>query len=151
MSPVAARAYGPVMPLFHPWRVLRGLPDVTLRWERMPGRLGHWCQRSRTITLHPDQSQAERRSTLSHELRHLAAGHAEECSAATELEVCVQAARDLIALDALADALVWSQDEWEVADELWVDVETARARIDNLTESEKSYIERRMAANEGAA
>lgn len=150
-SPVAGRSYGPRMSPWHPWRALAGRPDITLRWERMPGRLGQWCALTRTITLHPDQSQAERRSTLTHELRHVAAGHVGVCSPLVESQVNDQAARDLISLDDLADALLWSQDEWEVADALWVDVATARDRIDRLTDAEKVYIEGRIADREGSA
>lgn len=82
---------------WHPWRLLRNQPDIALRWERMPGRLGSWCERTRTITLHPDQSQAERRSTLTHELAHAAAGHGGACSQLVEAQVDNQAARELIA------------------------------------------------------
>jgi hypothetical protein len=117
----------------------------------MDDRLGQWCEQTRTITLHPDQSQRERRSTLAHELRHADAGHRGPCCGLVEWRVSEQAARDLIGLEALADALVWTQDEWEVADELWVDVETARIRIATLTKTEKTYIESRIAAREGAA
>lgn len=131
--------------VWHPWRTLRSRPNITLRWERMR----QWCELTRTITLHPDQNQRERRSTLAHELRHAEAAHRGHCAPAVERRVCERAARDLIGIEALADALVWSQDEWEVAEELWVDVETARARIESLTPPEKDYIERRVAAREG--
>lgn len=148
---VAASSYGPLMHRRHPWRALASHPEITLRWERMPGRLGQWCAFTQTITLHPDQSQAERRSTLTHELRHVAAGHVGACSPLVEEQMDDQAARELISLDDLADALLWSQDEWEVADALWVDVATARDRIDRLTEAEKTYIEGRITAQEGSA
>ncbi|MDP9397461.1 MAG: hypothetical protein M3P96_06365 [Actinomycetota bacterium] len=54
-------------------------------------------------------------------------------------------------MSALADVLAWSQDEWEVAESLDVDVDTARTRIAELTEDEKAHIERRIAEREGAA
>lgn len=136
---------------WHPWRVLARLPEIKLRWERMPGLLGAWHHTSGTITLHPDQSQAERRCTLTHELIHAERGHEGRCCGLVERQVQAETARRLIPLDALATALVWTQDEWEVADELWVDVETARVRIENLTDPEKHYIERRIAAREDAA
>ena len=42
------------------------------------------------------------------------------------------AARRLIPLDALADALRWARDLTELADELWVDEPTVRCRLDTL-------------------
>lgn len=147
MSEVAAS----VPPMLHPWRSLRRHQDITVRWKRMPGLLGTWCERTRTITLHPDQSQRQRRCTLTHETIHAERGHQGNCTGAVERAVNLESARRLIPLDRLAEALAWSQDEGEVADELWVDVETTRARIDGLTDTEKNYIEHRIAAKEEAA
>ncbi len=136
--------------VWHPWRAIRERPDITVKWERIPGRLGEWCQRTKTMTLHPDQSQRQRRCTVTHELIHAERGHYGVCRSTVERAVSVEAARRLIPLDRLADALVWSQDEWEVSEDLWVDVPTTRLRIETLTQAEKDYIERRIAAREGA-
>lgn len=90
---------------YHPWRALRGLPHITLRWSAAVarGRVdGH------TITLHPLLTQAERRSTLAHELVHLERGPAPpHLTAREELLVEEIAARRLVDLDDLADAIVW--------------------------------------------
>lgn len=136
---------------WHPWRTLARLPEITLAWERMPGLLGSWHSLTKTITLHPDQSQAQRRCTLTHELVHHERGDVGRCHGPVERAVHEEAARRLITIEALADALVWSQDEWEVAQEVWTDVPTARLRINALTDAEKDYIESRIAAREGVA
>lgn len=141
----------PSPPMWHPWATLGRRPDITLRWEPMSGRLGQWCHRTRTITLDPRQSQAERRSTLTHELRHAEHGHAGRCCGSVERRVSAEAARLLITDEALVAALLWSQDEHELAEELWVDVATVRARLDDLTDQEKAEIERRIGERETAA
>lgn len=141
--------YGPpIMSRWHPWRALSRLPDITLRWERTPGLLGTWCGITRTISLHPDQNQAERRSTLSHEIIHAERGHVGECSGAIERAVHEEAARRLIPLSDLAEAVVWSVDEWEMSEDLWVDQNTVRTRLDTLMRWEQDYIEQRLAAKE---
>lgn len=77
--------------------------------------------------------QAERRATLTHEIAHLERGdvpphmHARE-----ERIVSLIAARRLIPLDRLADALRWARDLTELAEELWVDEPTVRCRLDGL-------------------
>lgn len=135
---------------WHPWRALSRLPEITLRWDRAPGLLGSWHHVTKTITLHPEQSQAQRRCTLTHELVHYERGDVGRCTGLLERTVHEEAARRLITIEALADALVWTQDEWEVAQEVWTDVETARLRIDTLTAEETAYIEARIAAREAS-
>ncbi len=137
--------------VWHPWRAIRDQPDITVRWAEMNSRLGAWDEGTRTMTLDPRQLQHERRVTATHEAIHAERRHAGRCCGLVERQVQLETARRLISLDSLADALVWTQDEWEVAEELWVDVETARVRIDKLTDTEKDYIERRIAAKGDAA
>jgi hypothetical protein len=54
------------------------------------------------------------------------------------------AAKRLIPFEALVDAMVWSGDDHELADELWVDVATVRDRLASLTRRECEEITRRM-------
>lgn len=137
---------------WHPWRALRTFPDVTLHWARRPGLLGTWSSTTRTITLHPDQSHAERRCKLTHELVHAERNDTGSCDIKTELQVHRLAARRLITRAALIDALAWSGDEYELAEELWVDVDTIRVRLAGLTAAEQDDIYRRLwPRNEGAA
>lgn len=131
--------------MYHPWRALRELTDWTLHWRPMHGRLGLTNWGDRTITLHPDQDQAQRRSTLAHELQHVARGPVpDHCRAREERTVDQLAARNLIGLDALADALAWSHNIIEAADELWVDADLLRVRLNHLHPSEVHYLRRRL-------
>lgn len=115
------------------------MEDWTLHFVDLPaGVLGATDTEARTIYLRPGMTQAQRRSTLAHELEHAADP--------SSLEHCVDevAVRKLIPLDVLADALRWSLDEYELSRELWVDVPTVRARLGSLTDDEKDQIERML-------
>lgn len=125
--------------MFHPWRTLRQMEDWTLEFAHLPaGVLGATDAQARTIYLKPGMTQAQRRSTLAHELEHVADPVA--------LEHCVdaEAVRKLIPLDRLTEALRWSYDEYEMSRELWVDVPTVRARLAGLTKDEQDEIERAL-------
>lgn len=135
---------------WHPWRTIRGL-DVTVQWERRDGLLGTWDAGTRTMTFHPDQSQRQRRCTATHEIVHAERGHQGECNRRLERKVDEEAARRLIPLSALADALLWCVDEWELAEDLWVDQATVRVRLDTLAVWEQQYVDARMALREGGA
>lgn len=144
---------------YSPFRTLAGMRDVTLLITRLPAGQAWWLPDVRGIVLDDRLDQAGRRSALEHELQHVHAG--DTCcnvgpdggrqSRRQEGRADARAARSLITLDALADALVWCLGPDEVAEHLHVDKRTVRARIRGLTESEKAYIESRIAANEGAA
>ena len=143
---------------FDPYQALRDHPHWTMTWGSLPaGECGRWYDEHRTVVFDKRLTQAGRRSTVAHEVVHAEMG--DVCCKADgpdgpriarrrEQTADQIAARRLITLDALADALLWSQDEYEVADELWVDVETIRARLASLTETEKDYIDRRVRAAE---
>jgi hypothetical protein len=131
--------------MYHPWRALRELTDWTLHWRPMHGRLGLTNWADRTITLHPDQDQAQRRSTLAHELEHVRRGpvpsaywHREERA------VDKAAARRLITLKAMGEALAWAHNLEEAAEELWVDVDLLRVRLSHLHPAERHYLRRRL-------
>lgn len=124
----------------HPWRRLRGVAHVRLKWH-YGGPMG-WCQHStQEISLRSDLTQSERRSTLAHELIHIDRGPAilgyEDQE---ERIVNEEAARWLIPLDALADGLVWAFDDEELADLLWVDLATVQTRLVTLTSAETVHI-----------
>ena len=88
---------------------------------------------------------------MTHELEHVHRGPvpADECLAARE-EAVVDgiAARRLVSLRELIEALLLSHHESEVADELWVDVPTLRTRIAGLAEAERVAIEDRLRASD---
>ena len=125
--------------MFHPWRALRALTHIEVRWEAMDDRLGD-TDGVHDIRLHPNQLQTERRSTLTHELAHIFLGHTDGCGDSDEKAADHWAARQLITLDALKDALKWADDLEEVAEELWVDPATLRSRLDCLTAEERQEI-----------
>lgn len=127
------------MDLHHPWRLLRSLPHVTLEWVRMVGRVGE-TNGVDLIRLHPDQLQVERRVAITHELVHLERGHTSGCNTRVEAGVRAETARRLVTIDALLDALAWTQDWDEAADHLWVTVEVLRDRIDHLTPAERDAL-----------
>lgn len=131
----------------HPWRRLRALADWSLQWAHLPeGLLGWADHRTNTIALDPCQTQAERRCTIAHELEHVLRGPvpADPWLAAREESAVGQAAaRALISIEALGDALAWSLDVHEVADVLWVDVDTLRTRMQHLHPAERAYLRRR--------
>ena len=134
--------------MFHPWRRLRAQPEVEVVWEVMPGRLGS-TDGARVIRMHPHQSQVQRRCTIAHEQAHITLGHVEGASPAEERAADLLAARWLIDMHRLLDALRWAEDLREVADELWVDEPTLMARLDGLTDDERAQIVRLYEETEG--
>lgn len=112
---------------FHPWRHLRALAHVVIEEHHEDdAELGWtlWASPPR-ISLRRGLLQAERRSTLTHELVHLERGPLPEhdvLDAREEVAVECEAARRLISTLHLVWAPQWSPDEHELAEELWVDV-----------------------------
>lgn len=135
----------------HPWRRLRSLPGVRVITKRLEcGRWAFYDVDENTIYIDSRLRQAERRSTIAHELLHLERGD-EPCVSEwherkQERHVDQLTARDLIPLAPLADALAWAENEHEVAEVLWVDVATVRDRIGGLTDAEMAYVEDRVRA-----
>lgn len=139
------------MHLPHPWRRLRESPHITLRWFSGPGRAGYARHSTQTVYLRDDLTQAQRRAVLAHELEHLEAGPAiRGYGAQDEASVSERAARWLLPIEVLADALVWCSDDHELAEELWVDLHTVRCRLRTLTDQETALINARLDAAERA-
>lgn len=134
---------------WHPWRHLRHHhPHVTVRFADLPpGLLGYTDHAAGEVVLDRRLTQTERRCTVTHEDVHLHRGPmpADPVLAAREEQLCDEvAARRLVPLREAIDALLWSDNEHEVAEELWVDVPTLRARIAALTAGERAAIDDRM-------
>lgn len=133
---------------WNPWRHIGVFyPHIIVDISReLPGRL--WgVQFGRHIWLCRRLNQARRRCTLTHEIVHLERGPvpADPVGLAREERVVSQiAARRLITIDALADALAWTRDPHQLAEALWVDVPTLRARIDALDPLEVADLEHRL-------
>lgn len=144
---------------YSPWRHVRQMPGVVVAMDDLEHAQAYWEPDHQVILLDRRLNQAERRSCLAHELQHIEAG--DTCcdvgpdgarqSRRQETRADGGAARQLITLDALADALLWCLGPDEVAEHLHVDERTVRARIRGLTDDEKTYIESRIAARDGAA
>lgn len=126
--------------MFHPWRRLRALEALRLEWSMLrPGILGATDGTS-LVLLHPNQSQRQRRCTLAHELAHVELGHTGACGPIEDAQARALAARWLISIERLLNGLRWTRDWEELADELWVDVETLQDRLDGLTVGERAMI-----------
>lgn len=130
----------------HPWRTLRDeRPDWHVRFADLPDDVnGHTDVPHRTIWIDKRLGQAARRSTLAHEAVHAARGDL-ECTEADEAAVEQLAARILIPLDELLDAVVWAHTVDELADECWVDVDMMRCRLEHLHPAERAAVRRAIA------
>lgn len=126
--------------MWHPWRALRKLTHIDLVWTKLDVNILALTDGKRTIWMDPRQSQAQRRSTIAHELAHIELGHVGGCSGPEERQARDLAARRLIRLDHLADALKWTRSVHELAEELWVDVETLTDRLEGLSLEEVAWL-----------
>lgn len=127
--------------MWHPWRALRRLVNVDLILTRRLPIGVRGVTDGQRIWLDDQQLQSERRSTLAHELAHIELGHTGECTPVEEAQARALAARWLIRMELLLDALAWTENLEELADELWVDLDTLMARLDGLTVEERQMIQ----------
>lgn len=133
--------------MHRPWRELRRLSNWLLTFTHLPPGVRAECHWPRRLILMGSRLlQAERRSALAHELEHLRRGpFPRRMRPREERAVNAAAARKLIRLHDLGEALAWADHPAEVADELWVDVPTVHARLAGLTDDEPAYLARRLA------
>lgn len=144
-----------------PWADLAGREDVTFGITRLPVGKGWWLREERAIVLDDRLTRTERRTYLAHELVH--ADHNDHNCAhdgpdgpriARRRETAADnvAARRLVALEELADALAWARAPQEAAAELDVTVPLLQRRLAALTDEEKGQLEQHIARiEEGAA
>ncbi len=140
------------MASFSPWRLLRNLSHIDLHFtdddDILDGAHAWYYHRLRAIVMDKRLSQVERRSVLAHELGHVIRGDVpcgdDVLDCRQESVVDQWAARKLITLDALVDALRWSDDPHEVADCLWVTVDLLEVRLRHLHPSERAWIRRQL-------
>lgn len=124
-----------------PWSALLSTYPDTNVWPTSslpPTVLG--CTDGTTIWLTVEQTVAEARCTLVHELIHLERGHSTCQPPDVEADVAREAAQRLIPIDELADALAQTRSELETADMLWVDVDTLRTRLAYLDDVERAHL-----------
>lgn len=140
---------------YSPWREVAQLDDVLVIFDELPSGRAWWIPTERVLFIDSRLTRAEARCALAHELEHINRGDVSVADVSSVLDVrqeiatSVAAARRLIPLDRLVTVLLWSQDEYEIADELHVDVETIRLRLLTLTVDEHAVIDRRLLQDEG--
>lgn len=135
---------------WHPWRhMARHFPNVIIctTYELEQGVRG--LVRGDRIWLCRTLDQAGRRTTLSHEIGHLERGiiphPADSIYTLREENIVDQiAARRLIPLDDLIDALRWSQQPAELAEILWTTERTVKCRMETLDPVEVAELEYRL-------
>lgn len=127
------------------------LRKLGIKWVKdrlAEGYDGWYDHKTHTIYTDDRLTAARTRTVLAHEIIHAERGDKHTGTAWGELKqerhVDVIAARMLLPIEDLADALVGATDEFEVADLLVVDVETVRARLSDLTPAEHEYIDVRV-------
>lgn len=132
--------------MYHPWREARKRAHLNIEFQQLvDGRRG--CLRGDDITINTSDDQAQRRCTVAHELVHderRVFPRDRVLRAREETTVERIAARRLIQLDALVDALLWSRDARETAAELWVDVPMLIALVQSLTDRERDWIDQQL-------
>lgn len=127
--------------MFDPWGILDHLPGWRVDWAWGQRHRGLTCFVSRTITLDARLGRRDERCVLSHELVHAERGPFPRWLRPREERLVSSiAARRLIPLDRLGEALAWSLDAHVVADELDVDLPTLHARLATLRPTERAYL-----------
>lgn len=133
--------------MFDNRRELRGWDVVH---ARLPIDVKGVCDfQAKRITLDADLLEVEARCTLAHELLHAIRGPVPAnpvLAAREERQVERQAARGLIPLGALIEALKWSRLPSEVAEALGVDEDMLGARVDGLEACELQTVEEAISA-----
>jgi hypothetical protein len=134
---------------YSPWRHLRALGHVRLDFTDDDRLLDgadarYYATVDRLIMDRRLGLQVDRRCVLAHELGHAVRGDL-PCGegvldARQEAFVDQWAARRLIELPALADALAWSRQPDEVADALWVTPAVLEVRMRHLYPAERAYL-----------
>lgn len=139
--------------MFDPWGyVERHLPGWRIEWERRPRHRGVTHFRRRVIVLDDSLTDAALRGVLTHEACHGIRGAVPRwMRAREEAEVSAMAARLLIPIRALGEAMAWSPYISEIAEELHVDEATVRARLRHLHAAERHYLRRRLEHHRAAA
>ncbi|WP_298445927.1 hypothetical protein [Gordonia sp. (in: high G+C Gram-positive bacteria)] len=132
---------------YHPWRDARARSTLDIVFvDGLPTGMRGRCRGDR-IEIRSDALQVERRCTLAHELVHHERGGVPAdpiLLAREETHVEAIAARRLVTLDRLVDALTWTRHAAELADELWIDQIMLAAYIESLTPDERAWIDREL-------
>lgn len=133
----------------HPWRVLRALADVELRWHD-GGPRGLTRHSDRVISIRRDQTWEERRCAVLHECLHVIRGPVPRgLSAKEEESVRRETARWLIPdIRTVGEALAWAHTISEAAEELGVATPVLRYRIEHASPMEVAWLRHRLRADD---
>lgn len=135
-----------VFPEPHAWRRFREqLEHIELRWHD-GGLMGRTLFRENAISLRRGMTYEQRRCTIAHEILHVERGDVPHGMKAKEEEKVRRAtARVMLpSIRKVGDALAWSADLHEAADELAVDLPVLMYRLQHLHPNEIHYLRRRL-------
>ncbi len=99
------------------------------------------------VTIDRRLTSAEKRSALAHEAEHIRRGPVPDLPVLDAREESIverSAARALIGVRELGDALMWAHGPAEAAEELQVDVQLLTVRLEHLHPAERAYLAQRM-------
>lgn len=134
---------------YHPWRHAADLGvGIVFTPPDEDAPLGWWDADGRTIYLQHGLTQRQARCVLAHEVEHASNDDRplldSILDARRERATDAAAARRLISLERLIEALRWTSHEDELALELWVDRRTVRTRLASLSPKERLTVERAL-------
>lgn len=133
--------------LTSPWDYVgRHYPDWVVRFADLRGLPELMCWDERVVLLERSRDMHERRCDLAHAVGHLDLQHRGDTYNRKHEEAARRyAAKMLIDLKPLAEAMAWSNSCVEVAELLRVDVPTLTKRLEHLHMAERGYLQRRLA------
>lgn len=134
---------------FNPWRRLRSLTHVELRWHD-GGPMGFTDHAEQTISLRRGMTFEERRCTVDHECEHVENGPQPYGLRAKEEEQVRRntALRMIPDIRPVGDAIAWALSEAEAAEELGVDVYVLRYRLKHMSPMERAWLRHRLEADD---
>lgn len=129
----------------NPWRVLRSLEHVILRWHD-GGPMGKTIHSEQAISLRRGMTWEERRCTVAHEVLHIERGpQPHGLRAKDEERVRRETAQRMIPdIRPVGDAIAWALSEEEAAHELGVDVYVLRYRLKHMSPMERAWLRHRL-------
>lgn len=122
-------------------------PDWVIRHRPLLGVPEVMCPDRRVILLERGHSAAERRCSLAHAVAHIDLGHTAAVGWWSERQEAAAdrlAARRLMPIYPLTDAVVWSESREELADVLGVDLHMLEVRARSLHPAERALIARAL-------
>lgn len=129
----------------HPWRFLRELADVELRWHD-GGPRGFTTFSENAVSIRRGQTYEGRRCAVLHECLHILRGPVPRGMAAKEEEKVRRetALRMIPEIRDVGDAMAWAHTEAEAAEELGVTVSVLRYRLKHMSPMEKAWLTSRL-------